>query len=44
MFIIEKKKPREIREEVNKALGDQNISKAARDNAIIVAGETLTQI
>ena len=44
MFIIEKIDPMELRLEINEAISNQNVTKQARDNAVIIAGETLATI
>ena len=43
-FILEKIKPKEVKIEVNNALAQQNVTKKARENAVVVAGETLSSI
>ena len=43
-FILEKTKPKEVKIEVNNALAQQNVTKKARENAVVVAGETLAAI
>ena len=43
-FILEKIKPKEVKIEVNNALAQQNVTKKARENAVVVAGETLSAI
>ena len=44
MFILTEIKPRKVRKEIVEALGNQSMTKQARDNAVIVAGETLATI
>ena len=44
MFVLEKVKPKEVKVEVNNALAQQNVTKAARENAVVVAGDTLSCI
>ena len=44
MFILEKTKPKDVKVEVNNALAQQNVTKAARENAVVVAGDTLASI
>ena len=44
MFILEKVKPKAVRVEVANALAQQNVTKKARENAVVVAGETLATI
>ena len=44
LFILQKVKPKDVKEEVNKAICDQNITKNARSNAVVVAGDTLATI
>ena len=43
-FILEKIKPKDVKIEVNNALAQQNVTKKARENAVVVAGETLAAI
>jgi magnesium-transporting ATPase (P-type) len=44
MFILKETKPKKVRVELVNALGQQNVTKRARENAVIVAGDTLTII
>jgi len=44
MFVLQEVKPKRVRIEINNALAQQNITKKARDNAVVVAGETLSTI
>ena len=44
MFILQELKPKKIRIELSQALAQQNVTKMARDNAVVVAGDTLTAI
>lgn len=44
MFILEETNPKKVRIEITEAKGNQNLTKQARDNAVIVAGDTLTAI
>ena len=44
MFVLEKTKPKDVKVEVNNALAQQNVTKAARENAVVVAGDTLASI
>ena len=44
LFTLQKVKPSQVKEEVNKAICDQNITKDARANAVVVAGDTLATI
>ena len=44
MFILQELKPKKVRIEIVEALGNQTLTKQARDNAVIVAGETLATI
>jgi len=44
MFILSELRPKKIRIELNQALAQQNITKKARDNAVVVAGDTLAAI
>ena len=44
MFILQETKPKKVRVEIVEALGNQMMTKQARDNAVIVAGETLSTI
>ncbi len=44
MFVLEETKPRRVRIEINNAIAQQKVTKKARDNAVIVAGDTLTTI
>ena len=43
-FILEQTKPKKVKIELQNSLAQQNITKKARDNAVVVAGDTLTQI
>lgn len=44
IFILKETKPKRIRIEIVNLLAQQNITKRARENAVIVAGDTLTMI
>lgn len=44
MFVLQELKPKRVRIEIVEALGNQSLTKQARDNAVIVAGETLQTI
>ena len=44
MFILEQTKPKKVRTEIVNALAQQKITKKARPNAVIIAGDTLTTI
>ena len=44
MFVLQELKPKRVRIEIVEALGNQSLTKQARDNAVIVAGETLHTI
>ena len=44
MFILTETNPKKVRIEIVEALGNQMLTKQARDNAVIVAGETLATI
>lgn len=44
MFVLQELKPKRVRIEIVEALGNQSLTKQARDNAVIVAGETLLTI
>ena len=44
MFVLQEIKPKRVRIEIVEALGNQSLTKQARDNAVIVAGETLSTI
>ena len=44
MFILEQTKPKKVRNELANALAQQKITKKARPNAVIIAGDTLTTI
>ena len=44
MFVLQEKKPKKVRVEINNCLAQQNITKKARDNAVVVAGDTLSTI
>lgn len=44
MFVLEETNPKKVRIEITEAKGNQNLTKQARDNAVIVAGDTLTAI
>lgn len=43
-FILRRHKPENIAKEISKAYADQKISYKCRENAVIVEGDTLTQI
>lgn len=44
MFVLAETKPKSVRIEIVEALGNQNLTRQARDNAVVVAGETLAII
>lgn len=44
MFVLQEIKPKRVRIELVEALGNQSLTKQARDNAVIVAGDTLATI
>ena len=44
MFILQEIKPKKVRLEIQEALGNQSLSKQVRDNAVIIAGESLATI
>ena len=44
MFVLQEIKPKRVRIEIVEALGNQSLTKQARDNAVIIAGETLATI
>ena len=44
IFTLQKVKPKSVKIEVNNALVQQNISKKARENGVVVAGDTLAII
>ena len=44
MFVLQELKPKKVRIEIVEALGNQSLTKQARDNAVIIAGETLAII
>jgi len=44
MFVLTKIKPIDVRIEMNEAIVNQNLSKQVRQNAVVVAGETLATI
>jgi len=44
MFVLTETNPKRVRIEMVEALGNQNLTKEARDNAVVVAGETLAVI
>ena len=44
MFVLETIKPKEVRVELVKFKGQQNLTKQARDNAVVIAGESLATI
>ena len=44
MFVLTETKPKRVRIELVEAFGNQNLTKQARDNAVIIAGETLATI
>ena len=43
-FVLQSLKPEEIREEIETAFKNQAVTKKVRDNAVVVAGETLSLI
>lgn len=43
-FVLKETQPKRIRIEITEALGNQNLTKQARDNAVVVAGDTLAVI
>ena len=44
MFVLQETKPKRVRIEIVEALGNQSLTRQARDNAVIVAGDTLAII
>ena len=44
LFKLEKTKPKSVKIEVNNALAQQNVTKKARENGVVVAGDTLATI
>lgn len=44
MFVLSETTPKRIRIEIMEAIGNQNLTKNARDNAVIIAGDTLAII
>lgn len=44
MFVLTETKPKKVRVEIVEAQGNQNLTRQARDNAVVVAGETLAVI
>ena len=44
MFVLQETNPMKTRIEIVEALGNQRVTMQARDNAIVVAGETLSTI
>ena len=44
MFVLTETKPIKTRVELVEAKGNQSLTKQARDNAVVVAGDTLTTI
>ena len=44
MFVLQETSPKRVRIEICEAQGNQNLSRQARDNAVIVAGDTLSTI
>jgi phospholipid-transporting ATPase len=44
IFILKETKPKRVRIEIVKLLANQNITKRARENAVVVAGDTLLVI
>ena len=44
MFVLTETKPKATRIEIVEALGNQSLTKQARDNAVVVAGDTLATI
>ena len=43
-FILTETQPKKVRVEIVEAIGNQNLTRQARDNAVVVAGETLAVI
>jgi len=44
MFVLTETQPKRVRIEMVEARGNQSLTKQARDNAVVVAGETLSTI
>ena len=44
IFILEQTKPKQLAIELNQAIAQQNLTKLARENAVVVAGDTLACI
>ena len=44
MFILQELESKKVQVEITEALANQRLTKQARDNAVIVAGETLSVI
>ena len=44
MFVLQEHKPKRVRVEMSNAFAQQRITKQARENAVVVAGETLSTI
>ena len=44
MFVLQETKPKRVRIEINNSLASQNVTKKARENAVVVAGDTLLTI
>ena len=44
MFVLEETLPKKVKVEINNALCNQNITKKDRQNAVVVAGDTLATI
>ena len=44
MFILSELESKKVQVEITEALANQRLTKQARDNAVIVAGETLAVI
>lgn len=44
MFVLQETKPKRVRIEINNSLASQNVTKKARENAVVVAGDTLSTI
>ena len=43
-FVLKETKPRKVRIEVSNMIAKQNVTKRARENAVVIAGDTLATI
>ena len=43
-FILDEVKPKKVKVQLNTFIAQQNITKKTRENAVVIAGDTLTAI